>query len=179
MPNATISWWYRDLEIGREDLDKNYEILGHGPLSILRVSPLAGKYYGHYTCKAENIYDSAQHKIELIQAHEPTQIQQAVLDKITSTTLQFRFVPPTNIGGLPLDAYAVEYKETRHLWNQAKRRVWPIGTYISCTYIKSIFIFQLKMGSIFWKICLQKQHLTCGLVVRTVLDSLRGVQDSK
>ena len=134
VPNATISWWYRDLEIGREDLDKNYEILGHGPLSILRVSPLAGKYYGHYTCKAENIYDSAQHKIELIQAHEPTQIQQAVLDKITSTTLQFRFVPPTNIGGLPLDAYAVEYKETRHLWNQAKRRVWPIGIHLSCIF---------------------------------------------
>lgn len=133
IPNATISWWYRDLEIAREDLDKNYEIIGHGPLSILRVSPLAGKYYGHYTCKAENIYGSAEQEIELIQANEPTQIQQAVLDKVTSTTLQFRFVPPTNIGGLPLDAYAVEYKETRHQWNQARRRVWPIaenGEYI-------------------------------------------------
>ena len=179
MPNATISWWYRDLEIGREDLDKNYEILGHGPLSILRVSPLAGKYYGHYTCKAENIYDSAQHKIELIQAHEPTQIQQAVLDKITSTTLQFRFVPPTNIGGLPLDAYAVEYKETRHLWNQAKRRVWPIGKIISWQVFIMILILKLKMVNTFWKTCLQKQPLTCDLVVKTVLDSLHGVQDNK
>ena len=47
------------------------------------------------------------HEIELIQANEPTQIQQAVLDKVTSTTLQFGFVPPTNIGGLALDVYAV------------------------------------------------------------------------
>jgi len=133
IPNATISWWYRDLEIGREDLDKNYDIQGHGPLSILTVSPLAGKYYGHYECKAENIHGVALHEIQLAQAHEPTQIQQAVLDKVTSTTLQFRFVPPSDIGGLPLDAYAVEYKETRHQWNQAKRRVWPIaqsGDYI-------------------------------------------------
>ena len=108
-------------------MDKNYDIQGHGPLSILTVSPLAGKYYGHYECKAENIHGVALHEIQLAQAHEPTQIQQAVLDKVTSTTLQFRFVPPSDIGGLPLDAYAVEYKETRHQWNQAKRRVWPIG----------------------------------------------------
>ena len=47
--------------------------------------------------------------------------------QVTSTTLHFRFVPPTNIGGLPLDAYAVEYKETRHEWNLARRRVWPLG----------------------------------------------------
>ena len=127
IPNATISWWFGDLEILREDLDKNYNIVGHGPLSMLYVSHLAGKYYGHYTCKADNIYGSAIHEIEIIQAHEPTQIQQAVLDKVTSTTLHFRFVPATNIGGLPLDAYSVEYKETRHLWNQARQRVWPIG----------------------------------------------------
>ena len=63
-------------------------------------------------------------------AQEPTQIQQAVLDRVTSTTLHFRFVPPTNIGGLPLDAYAVEYKETRHEWNLAKRRVWPVCEWI-------------------------------------------------
>ena len=111
----------------RDDKDKNYEIVGHGPVSVLTVNPLAGKYYKHYRCEAENPHGSANHTIELARAQEPTMIQQAVLDKMTSTTLQFRFVPPTNIGGLPLDAYAVEYKETRHLWNQARRRVWPIG----------------------------------------------------
>ena len=39
--------------------------------------------------------------------------------------MSLRFVPPTNVGGLPVDAYAVEYKEQREDWRQAKRRVWP------------------------------------------------------
>ena len=115
------------------DHDKNYKIFGHGPLSLLQVTPLSAKYFGDYTCRAENIYGMAEHKIELILAREPTEIQQAVLDRVTSTSLHYRFVPPINTGGLPLDAYAVEYKETRHQWDDAKRRVWPIaehGEYI-------------------------------------------------
>ena len=108
-------------------MDRNFEIKGHGPKSELTVTPLTSDYYGFYKCKAENPHGIAFHEIELEEASEPSMIQQAILDKTTATTLQFRFVPPTNIGGLPLDAYAVEYKETRHLWNQARRRVWPIG----------------------------------------------------
>ena len=143
IPNATITWWYRNLEIGKEDHDKNFKVYGNGPLTYLEVSPLSGKYFGDYVCRAENPQGSANHSIELIRAQEPTIIQQvrkiphyeeshsdfsteAVLDRVTSTTLHFRFVQPTNMGGLPLDAYAVEYKETRHEWNLAKRRVWPI-----------------------------------------------------
>ena len=57
----------------------------------------------------------------------PAHCALSVSPQVTSTTLHFRFVPPTNIGGLPLDAYAVEYKETRHEWNLARRRVWPLG----------------------------------------------------
>ena len=145
IPNATISWWYRNLEIGKEDHDKNFKVYGNGPLTYLEVSPLSGKYFGDYLCRAENPHGSANHSIELIRAQEPTIIQQvcvlfislfdfshltqAVLDRVTSTTLHFRFVQPTNMGGLPLDAYAVEYKETRHEWNLAKRRVWPLCKY--------------------------------------------------
>ena len=138
-----MTWWYRNLEIGRVDHDKNFEVHGQGPLSLLEVAPLSGKYFGDYSCRAENIHGSANHSLELVMAREPTIIQQAVLDRVgsgpgpahcalsvsqvTSTTLHFRFVPPTNIGGLPLDAYAVEYKETRHEWNLSRRRVWPLG----------------------------------------------------
>ena len=39
----------------------------------------------------------------------------------------FRFVQPTDIGGLPLDSYAVEYKYPNENWRSARRRVWPIG----------------------------------------------------
>jgi hypothetical protein len=38
-----------------------------------------------------------------------------------------RFVPPTNVGGIAIDSYAVEYKEARFDWGSARRRVWPVG----------------------------------------------------
>ncbi len=31
IPNATISWWYNNIEIGREDKDINYQIIGQHP----------------------------------------------------------------------------------------------------------------------------------------------------
>ena len=76
IPNATISWWYRNLEIGKEDHDKNFKVYGNGPLTYLEVSPLSGKYFGDYLCRAENPHGSANHSIELIRAQEPTIIQQ-------------------------------------------------------------------------------------------------------
>ena len=97
----------------------------------MTVTPLKGEYYGVYRCKAENPYGIAFHEIELEEAHEPSQIQQAIIDKTTATTLQFRFVQPTDMGGLPIDAYAVEYKESRSDWSTAKRRVWPAGEHFT------------------------------------------------
>ena len=120
-----MTWWYRDLEIGRQDQDKNYQVIGHRPRSELVVTPLSAKYYGHYTCKAENPLGTAYQELELEEAHEPSKLQQAILDKYTATTLQFRFVAPTDSGGLPIERYAAEYKETRQQWNDANRRVWP------------------------------------------------------
>lgn len=128
-----MTWWYKGQELGRTNLDKNYVIKGHGSThgkvgksTSLTITPLSQKYFGHYKCKAENPLGIAFHEIELVEAREPSKIQQAVLDKQTATTLQFRFVPPTDVGGLPVDAFAVEYKETRgDDWTQAKRRVWP------------------------------------------------------
>ena len=78
IPNATISWWYRNLEIGKEDHDKNFKVYGNGPLTYLEVSPLSSKYFGDYVCRAENPQGSANHSIELIRAQEPTIIQQVI-----------------------------------------------------------------------------------------------------
>ena len=80
------------MEIGREDLDRNYVIHGHGPRSDLVVTPLSSKYYGHYTCKADNPYGSAVHQIWLQEARKPAMVSQAVLDRSTATTLHFRCV---------------------------------------------------------------------------------------
>ncbi len=46
-----------------------------------------------------------------------------------------RFVPPTNVGGIAIDSYAVEYKEARFDWGSARRRVWPVGGYIFLTFL--------------------------------------------
>ena len=79
-----MTWWYRNLEIGRVDHDKNFQVHGQGPLSLLEVAPLSGKYFGDYSCRAENIHGSANHSLELVMAREPTIIQQAVLDRVGS-----------------------------------------------------------------------------------------------
>ena len=99
IPNATVTWWYKGQELGRTNLDKNYVIKGHGSThgkvgksTSLTITPLSQKYFGHYKCKAENPLGIAFHEIELVEAREPSEIQQAVLDKQTATTLQFRLV---------------------------------------------------------------------------------------
>jgi len=125
IPNATVTWWYNELEIGVQDLDRNFKIQGKGPRSDLVVTPLSNKYYGRYRCKAENPYGIEYTEITLEEAHVPTLLQQAILDKYTATTLEFRFVAPTDSGGLPIESYAAEYKESRQPWEEARRRVWP------------------------------------------------------
>ena len=52
----------------------------------------------------------------------------------TNRLLYSRFVPPAYVGGVPIDSYAVEYKEARSEWTQAKRRVWPAGNSIVFRY---------------------------------------------
>jgi len=125
IPNATITWWYRDREINREIIDRNYRVFGHGPRSDLIVTPLDLQYYGRYTCKAINPHGEAFYEIDLREAREPGTIQQAVTDKVTATTIQFRFVAPHDTGGLPIDSFAAEFKESTQQWDNAKRRVWP------------------------------------------------------
>ena len=63
IPNATITWWYRDREINREIIDRNYRVYGHGPRSDLIVTPLDLQYYGRYTCKAINPHGEAFYEI--------------------------------------------------------------------------------------------------------------------
>jgi len=153
IPNATVTWWFKGKEIGRSngDLDRNFIIKGHGPTSELTVTPLRSDYYGFYECKAENPHGIAFHEIELEEAREPSKIQQAIIDKTTATTLQFRFVPPTDTGGLPVDVYAVEYKFRNQDWLAAKRRVWPARDISDGGYVLEDLIprttYDLRFGS--------------------------------
>lgn len=58
-----MTWWYKGKQLGRQDLDRNFEIKAvKGPReegikgSDLTVTPLKPSYYGVYQCKAENPY---------------------------------------------------------------------------------------------------------------------------
>lgn len=46
---------------------------------------------------------------------------------MTATTIQFRFVAPTDTGGLPIDSYTCQYKEVSLEWSDGAKRVWPVS----------------------------------------------------
>ena len=138
IPNATITWLKDNEEIAQDSFEKNYKINDHGAFSELIVTPLSSKYYGNYTCKADNAYGSAVHKIWLREAHEPSILQQSVLLKTTATTMHFKFVPPTDTGGLPILEYAAEYKEKSQEWTAAQKRVWSAGKELhKCNFLNT------------------------------------------
>ena len=52
------------------------QIIGRGPRSDLKITPLNLEFYGRYTCKAKNPHGEAEHEIELHEAREPSFVQQ-------------------------------------------------------------------------------------------------------
>ena len=143
IPNATISWWFRETEISKDcrhqhvcDKDEHYTVIGHGPSSVLRVTPSSSqKHYGTYICKAENPYGEAFQEIWLFEAALPRQVTGVTVLQITATTIEVGITGPSigDSGRLPIETYAVEYKETRSEWKDAKKRYWPIsqdGVYV-------------------------------------------------
>ena len=127
VPEASITWWVGGKQIGREVLDKNFKIRGLGSESELFILPVSDRYYGTYGCRAENKYGTAVNTIQLSVAQPPGKIRQVVLEKMTAATLHFRFVPPEDTGGLPIDSYIAQYKEVRQTWKEARRRYWFQG----------------------------------------------------
>ena len=173
IPNATISWWFRDIEISRDcqhqhvcDKDEHYTITGHGPSSILTVTPASSqKHYGTYTCKGANPYGEAFHQLKLFEADLPRDVQGASLHRVTATTIELGLVGPSlgDSGQLPTESYAVEYKETRHQWNEASKRYWPVavdGRYVlenlaPATTIDMRFAARNRVGFSQWSAGLQ------------------------
>lgn len=86
------------------------------------------RYYTTFVCKAENSHGTASLPLELRAATVPGAIRQVVMEKVTATTIRFRFVPPASTGGLPLVSYVAEYKESRQSWKEAKKRFWFQGS---------------------------------------------------
>lgn len=46
---------------------------------------------------------------------------------VSATTITFTFIGPKDDGGLPTRSYAVQYREDRRNWNEARNKTWPIG----------------------------------------------------
>jgi len=128
IPNASISWRLNDIEVNEKYIDNNLKKFGDGPLSSLQVLPIDRKYYGRYTCKAVNPHGEAQHLIILKEAKPPSDILQAKLVVITATTITFSFVGPADNGGQPVRQYAVQYKEERKDWRDARNKTWPVDS---------------------------------------------------
>lgn len=128
IPNASISWRLNDIELNEKYIDNNLKKFGEGPLSSLQVLPIDRKYYGRYTCKAVNPHGSAEHLIILKEARAPSDILQAKLEVITATTITFSFVGPADNGGQPVRQYAVQYKEERKDWRDARNKTWPVDS---------------------------------------------------
>ena len=109
------------------DKDEHYTVIGHGPSSVLRVTPASSqKHYGTYICKAENPYGEAFQEIWLFEAALPRQVTGVTVLQITATTIEFGITGPSigDSGRLPIETYAVEYKETRNERHEAKKRYW-------------------------------------------------------
>ena len=124
IPMATLTWWYNGLQLGLQDLDRNFMISGLRKLSVLRVTPLSSKYYGNYTCKAENSHGVSFQTIVLKEATVPSVIPEIIVDKITATTLLFLITPPESNGGMPIEEYVIEYKLEKQSWDQSIHKMW-------------------------------------------------------
>ena len=82
--------------------------------------------------------------------------------------MQFRFVNPTDTGGLPIEAYAVEYKEAMQNWNEARRRVWPQSRFYD-TLFNKINVLNLEYTTKSRKL---KPFFLSGLTGEYILENL-------
>jgi len=125
IPNATINWRLNERDIER---DPNFKKYGNGPQSSLLVTPTEKRFYGIYKCIARNIHGEVFHLITLSEAHEPSEVLQALMDVITATTITFSFKGPRDTGGRPIKAYIVQFKEEIKPWREAFNKTWAVNS---------------------------------------------------
>ncbi|XP_059352622.1 fasciclin-2-like isoform X6 [Daphnia carinata] len=125
IPNATVSWF-----LNGRNLETDYNIRMHAfnGESTITVTPVDLSYYGTYRCLAMNIHGKDEHAIELREARPPGPLLQVKFETITATTITFNFIGPVDHGGLPIEAFSVQYKLAGQVWDEKPlQRVWPVG----------------------------------------------------
>ncbi|XP_059352617.1 fasciclin-2-like isoform X3 [Daphnia carinata] len=124
IPNATVSWF-----LNGRNLETDYNIRMHAfnGESTITVTPVDLSYYGTYRCLAMNIHGKDEHAIELREARPPGPLLQVKFETITATTITFNFIGPVDHGGLPIEAFSVQYKLAGQVWDEKPlQRVWPV-----------------------------------------------------
>lgn len=124
IPNATVEWRMDDRLI-RDLNDPNIQVEGNGPRSDLLVIPRGRHYYRAYKCIASNRLGRAEILMELREARIPEPIPQARAVIVTATSMTFEIISPPFEIGLPITAFAVQFKEQNEPdWNNARNRTW-------------------------------------------------------
>ncbi|KAG1651014.1 Fasciclin-2 [Nymphon striatum] len=109
IPNATIEWWYNNGKL--QSGSGGYKIFGNGPISVLNIEKPTERDYGSYSCKAINPIGSNETRITLKEVFRPGRLMQAIISKITATTLTIKISSPDNDGGTAISGYIGEYKK--------------------------------------------------------------------
>lgn len=124
IPNATVEWRWNDRLIA--DLnDPNARVEGNGPRSDLLITPRERRYYTAYKCIAKNRLGRAEHLMELREARIPDTIPDVKPVVVTATSITFEILAPAFEIGLPITAFAVQYKEQIvQDWSNAQNRSW-------------------------------------------------------
>lgn len=124
IPNATVEWKWNDRPI-IELNDPNLRVEGNGPRSDLLVIPRERRYYTAYKCLAKNRLGSAEHLMELREARIPEIVPQARPVIVTATSITFEIVSPPYDPGLPITAFAAQYKDRNEPdWTNSYNRSW-------------------------------------------------------
>jgi len=125
IPNATIAWYLHNEQIPADD--PHMRVMSLGPQGILQVTPLAGNYYGTFTCEASNIIGKAQNDVTLKLVHKPGPVANIDLDQKSATTITWALREPVDNGGRPITTFVVEFATEGTPFDQGGSKVWTKG----------------------------------------------------
>jgi len=125
IPNATIAWYLHNQQIPSDD--PQMKIMSLGPLGVLEVTPLAGNYYGTFTCEASNIIGKAQNDVTLKLVHKPGPVANIDVEQKSATTITFALREPVDNGGRAIDRFVVEFATEGTPFDQGEMKIWTNG----------------------------------------------------
>ncbi|KAM3957807.1 neural cell adhesion molecule fasciclin 2 [Aphomia sociella] len=146
IPNATIKWKYRELDLLETP---HIKIFGSGPISYVTISPVDRAMYGVYKCIATNLLGEAEHIIELREGFPPGRVLQVKQEIITATSVSFNIVGPAEDMGPPILAFTTQYKENSNFdWNLARNRTWSVNSPYIVENLSPMFTYDFRFAAV-------------------------------